>query len=161
MDDFQKRLEKAVERGRRVSQARAQAEAEQALSEEELRRLHSQHRLELSEHIETCLQQLAYQFPGFRFETVLGDRGWGAAISRDDLRLESGKRKNFYSRLEMTIRPFSPSRVVELAAKGTVRNKEIYNRSQYQALGKTDTKTFHELIDQWALEYAELYATNE
>jgi hypothetical protein len=165
--DFQKRLEKAVERGKRVSEARAQAQAEQALSEEELKRLHSQHRLEFSEHIESCLQQLANQFPGFRYELVVGDRGWGAAIARDDLSLGGGKspggvkRSNFYSRLEMTIRPFSQSHVVELAAKATVRNKEVFNRSQYQPLGKADPKSFHELIDMWALEYAEMYAAGD
>ena len=159
--DFQKRLEKAVERGKRVSEARAQAQAELALTEEELKRLHSQHRLEFSEHIEACLQQLANQFPGFRYELVVGDRGWGAAMARDDLSLGGGKRSNYYSRLEMTIRPFSSSHVVELAAKATARNKEIFNRSQYQPLGKADPKSFHELIDLWALEYAEAYAAGD
>ncbi len=94
-------------------------------------------------------------------ELIVGDRGWGAAIRRDDLSLGGGRRSNFYSRLEMTIRPFSPSHVVELAAKATVRNKEIFNRSQYQPLGKADAQSFHDLIDMWALEYAEAYAMGD
>lgn len=158
--DFQERLEKAVERGKRVSDARSQAEAEAAISEEELKRLHSQYRLQLSEHIEACLHDVAQQFPGFRFETVVGERGWGAAISRDDLAFAAGKRLNYYSRLELTVRPFSRSHVLELTAKGTIRNKEIYNRSQYHSLSKADGKSFNELIDLWALEYAELYAAS-
>src|SRR5271155_777919 len=145
--DFHERLEKAVRRGQRASDARARAHADQALSEEELKRLHSQHRLEFSEHIESVLQQIANQFPGFRFETIVGDRGWGAGISRDDLFLSSGKRTNFYSRLEMTVRPFSHLHVVDLSAKGTIRNKESFHRSNYQPLGKVDPKSFNELID--------------
>ncbi len=128
------------------------------MSEEECRRLHSQYRLGLSEHIEVCLQQVAQQFPGFRFETVVGDRGWGAAISRDNLSLDGGKRISYYSRLEMTVRPFSSSHVLDLNAKGTIRNKEAFHRSQYQSLAKADVKSFNELIDLWVLEYAELYA---
>ena len=62
-----------------------QSENERALSEEELKRLHSQYRLQLSEHIERCLSTLPGHFPGFRFETVVAERGWGAAVFRDDL----------------------------------------------------------------------------
>ena len=40
--DFEKRLEKAVERGQRRRSARDAAEAHRAMSEEELRRLHTQ-----------------------------------------------------------------------------------------------------------------------
>ena len=74
--DFQERLEKAIQRGHVAGTARARAEAEQALTEKELQRLHSQYRLGLSERIERCLKQLADRFPGFRFETIVDDRGW-------------------------------------------------------------------------------------
>lgn len=84
----------------------------------------------------------------------------GAAISRDDLSLDGGKRLTFYSRLEMTVRPFSHLHVLELTAKGTIRNKEAYNRSHYHGLAKADVKSFNELIDLWVLEYAELYAAS-
>jgi hypothetical protein len=156
--DFQQRLEKAIQRGQRSHDAEARARAERAMGEEELKRLHSQYRLELSEHIEQCMRQLPQHFPGFRYETLVGARGWGAAISRDDLSLSDGRRANLFSRLEVGVRPLSPSRVLELAAKGTIRNKEIYNRSQYQMLDAVDIASFRELVDRWVLEYAELYA---
>jgi hypothetical protein len=156
--DFQQRLEKAIQRGQSSHDADARARAERALGEEELKRLHTQYRLELSEHIEACLRQLPGHFPGFRYESVVGPSGWGAAVSRDDLSLSAGRRENFFSRLEMTVRPFSTSHVLELAAKGTIRNKEIYNRSQYQLLSHVDIASFRDLVDRWVLEYAELYA---
>ena len=74
--DFQERLERAIERGQRLGNARAEEEAQRALTEKELQRLHSQARLQLSEHIERCLHQLADRFPGFRFETIVDPRGW-------------------------------------------------------------------------------------
>jgi hypothetical protein len=156
--DFDKRLEKAIERGVRMSDAQAKAAQQQAVSEEECKRLHSQYRLALSEHIESCLRRLPDHFPGFRYETVVGDRGWGAAVSRDDVGLGPDGRRNFFSRLEMTIRPYSTYHVLELTAKGTIRNKEVYNRSHYQRLGEADPKSFTDMIDLWILEYAELYA---
>lgn len=157
--DFEKRLEKAIERGERMSSERALEAQQQALNEEELKRLHAQFRLELSEHIEECVRQLPDHFPGFRYETIVGDRGWGAVVSRDDLgRSRDSHRANFFSRLEMTIRPYSSYHVLELAAKGTVRNKEVFNRSHYQRLTEVDATTFREMIDQWILEFAELYA---
>ncbi|HEX3654190.1 MAG TPA: hypothetical protein VHV55_00210 [Pirellulales bacterium] len=157
--DFNERLEKAIERGRRAGGAASQAAARQAITEEELRRLHSQYRLELSEHIEAGLRPLPDHFPGFRFETIVGDRGWGAAVSRDDAGRSPGDaRISFFSRLEMTIRPFTSYHVLELATKGTVRNKEIINRTHFQRLGEADPTTFREMIDQSVLEFAELYA---
>jgi hypothetical protein len=157
--DFSERLNKAIERGQKTSDKRAQAEAEKALSEKELQRLHSQYRLELSERIERCLKQLADHMPGFRFESVVGERGWGAAVSRDDAGTRRGSgRRNYFSRLEMTIRPASAYHVLDLAAKATIRNKELFNRSHYQRLTEVDVTSFAELIDIWVLEYAELYA---
>ena len=157
--NFEERLQKAIDRGtgRRDKQVdKAQSEV---LSEEELKRLHSKHRLELSEHIEECTLRVANHFPGFQQETIYGERGWGAAISRDDFGLnESGQRDNNYSRLEMTIRPFADYHVVDLAGKGTIRNKEIFNRNHFEKIKDTDVTTFRELIDVWVLEFAELYA---
>jgi len=156
--DFQQRLEKAVERGQRAGDARAQERAQQAMSEEECRRLHSQYRLQLSETIENRLNQLPRHFPGFRLESVVGERGWGAAVTRDDLSLTGGRRVNFFSRLEIVIRPYSHLHVLELTAKGAIRNKEVYNRTHYQLLGQVDLASYTELIDLWVLEYAELFA---
>ena len=160
--DFQQRLEKAIERGQRTGNARARETAEQAISEKELARLHSQYRLELSESIETCLKQLADHFPGFRFETIIDEHGWGAAVSRDDVRVQRGAgRTTYFSRLEMVIRPASSYHVLDLAAKATIRNKEIFNRSHFQRLTEVDLTSFSEMIDLWILEYAELYAAKQ
>ena len=156
--DFQQRLDKAVERGQRANTARSQADSAKALSEEECKRLHSQYRLKLSEHIERCVAQLAQHFPGFRQESVVGDRGWGSALSRDDLSLDGGKRNNYFSRLEVSVRPFSSFHVLDLAAKGTIKNKEVYNRNFYQLLSTAELDTFTDLVDAWVLEYAELFA---
>ncbi|MGQ9575497.1 MAG: hypothetical protein ACUVUC_09275 [Thermoguttaceae bacterium] len=159
MTDFQNRLEKAIERGQRARQARARAEAERALSERELRRLHTRYRLELTEHIENCLREVPRHLPGFRFDPVVSDRGWGAAVSRDDLEPGRGRRPTaWFSRLEMLVRPVSESFVLELAAKATVRNKEYFNRTHYQPLAEVELSSFRELIDRWVVEFAELYA---
>ena len=139
--------------------ARAKAEAQRALSEKELQRLHSQYRLELSEHIERCLRQLTDRFPGFRFETIVDTRGWGAAIGREDLRLKPAQRKRTcFSRLEMLIAPVSSSFILELTAKAAVCNRELFSRTHYQRLTEFDLKSFTDMIDLWVLEYAEHYA---
>ena len=161
MTDFNERLEKAIERGHQRGTARAEAKAEKAVSEKELARLHSQYRLKVSEHIEACLRKLADHFPGFRFETIVGEKGWGAGISRDDINVRSGRRTNLYSRLEMVIRPVSEYHVFDLGAKGTIRNKEVFNRTHFQRLQEADTTTFSEMVDLWVLEYAELYAAKK
>eukprot|EP00913_Durusdinium_trenchii_P008796 g8262.t1 len=102
------------------------------MNEEDLRTLHSKCRLDLSEHIEKCLKALADRFPGFRFQTVVEEAGWGARINRDDLVVGRGKRSdNRYSRFEMLIRPFSSTHIIELVAKGAIRNKEVISRSHY------------------------------
>jgi hypothetical protein len=167
--DFQERLERAIERGRRRGSDQAEEEAQRALTEKELQRLHSQARLELVEHIESCLRQLADRFPGFRFETIVDNRGWGAAIARDDVRLRRrpqagaagpgrGSRQNCFSRLEMLITPITSALVLELAGKGTVCNREIFSRTQYQLLAELHLPVFTNLIDLWVLEFAERYA---
>lgn len=155
---FYERLEKAIERGHRASSA-VRAETEKAVTEKELTRLHSQYRLKLSERIEACLKQLADHFPGFRFKTIVDERGWGGGISRDDIKVQRGRdRANYFSRLEMVIRPATPYHVLDLAAKATIRNKELFNRSHFQRLTEVDLTSFTEMIDLWTLEYAELYA---
>ncbi|MBN2580362.1 MAG: hypothetical protein JXB10_15360 [Pirellulales bacterium] len=157
--DFQQRLKKAVERGQRAGDARAQAERRKALNEKELQLLHTQHRLTLSERIERSLGQVADQFPGFQLETIVGEKGWGAVISRDDLRVRrAAGRTTSFSRLEMIVRPFSSTHILDLTGKGTVANREVFNRSQYQRLEEIDETFFNETIDNWALEFAELYA---
>ena len=156
--DFEQRLERAIERGRQAKEEQGRAAAARQLTEEELRHLHSTARLALAEHIDSCLRAISDRFPGFSFATVAGDAGWGARISRDDVRLGRGSSETVYSRLEMVVRPFGTGRVVELVAKGTIRNRETLNRTHYQRLGQLDLTTFSEQIDLWTLEYAERFA---
>ena len=158
---FEERLNEAIQRGKHRGTAKQAEAAAQAMSDDELKRLHNQYRLQLSEQIEQCLQKLPHHFPGFTYETIFGERGWGAACRRDDIRLSrGGKRNNDYSRLEMTIRPFSSYHVVELAGKGTIRNKELFNRTYFEKIEEADIVKFSELIDLWVLEYAELYSAS-
>ena len=159
MSDFQKRLEKAIERGYRAGDVRARAEAEKAVSEQELRRLHTQYRLEVSEHIEKCLREVASHLPGFKLESIVSDRGWGGAVSRDDFQPGRGREPTArFSRLEMLVRPVSDYYVLELVAKAAIRDKECFNRTQYQRLAEVDLASFTGLVDLWVLEFAELYA---
>ena len=66
-----------------------------------------------------------------------------------------------YSRLEITVAPYSSYHALELAAKGTVRNKEAYSRTYFEKLHEADVEKFRELVDVWALEYAEQYAATK
>jgi len=154
---FDDRLRQAIERGQKRSEFLAREAAAKAWTEEEFRRLHSQLRLRLSEQIESCLKRLPNYFPGFQYETMYGDRGWGGACSRDDLVISRGSRTTNYSRLEVTIRPYTSLHVLDLAAKGTIRNREVFNRNYFEELATADEPKFRDLIDAWVLEYAELY----
>ena len=158
--DFRERLQRATHRGQQARDAKAREAAAKALSEEECKRLHSNYRLVLNEHIESCLRQLAENFPGFNFETVVSDKGWGAAIRRDDLSLASGRRDNLFSRLEILVSPHNQYHVLDIAAKGAVRNKENFSRNHYQLLKDADLDAFRNLVEQWTLDYAEQYAAS-
>jgi hypothetical protein len=155
--NFEERLQRAIERGGRIADGKEQAARTEALNEEQLRRLHSQYRLQLSEHIERCLEKLPAHLPGFVFERVTSDRGWGAAVNRDDADFAEGRR-NVFSRLEIAVRPYSTAKILEITARGTIRNKEVFNRSHYQMLSEVDPERFEDLVDAWVLEFAELYA---
>lgn len=156
--DFRERLQRAAHRGEQARDAQARAEAAKALSEEECRRLHSTYRMTLCDHIESCLKQLAENFPGFNYEPVVSDKGWGAAVRRDDLVMSAGRRDNQFSRLEVLISPHNQYHVLDLTAKGAVRNKENFSRNHYQLLKDADLDAFRNLVEQWTLDYAEQYA---
>ncbi len=158
--DFRKRLQLAADRGQRSRAEQEERAAAEALSAEEYRRRHSSARLELTEHIESCLHQLSDNFPGFHFETIVDDRGWGGAVSRDDLKIEAGKRCNAYSRLQVVVGKFSSYHVLDISAKGAVGNKEKFNRQHFQKLDDADLDGFRQLIDRWVLDYAEQYAAS-
>jgi len=155
---FKERLQRASERGKQMRAAQLNEAAARAMSEEECRRRHSEYRLALTEHIEHCLRDLADNLPGFRLETIMDDSGWGTAVSRDDIHLKGGRRGSYFSRLQVVVSPYNQYKVLEIAAKGTVRNKEVLSRTHYQRLAEVDAETFRELIELWVLDYAELYA---
>lgn len=131
-----------------------------AASEEELRVRHSQLRNEISEHIEICLRKLCDHFPGFDFSTLINEKGWGARISRDDIRLGRGTAKNEYSRLEVLVRPFNDTHILEIVTKGTIRNRESLNRSNFRFLRDATADDLKQVVDGIALEFAEQYSAN-
>ncbi len=160
-DDFQQRLQSAIQRGEKRGARHEEVARQSQLSEEEFKRLHTKYRLSLSDRIEKAIDGVAQHFPGFRRETLYGEVGWGAACWRDNLQMEAGKRSNLYSRLEMTIRPPNSYHVLELKGKGTVANKEHFNRTHFVALQEVDEEEFCRLIDTWAIDYAEFYASRK
>lgn len=156
---FDDRLKRAIERGEKSKTQRSLAAEQEQLSLEELKTMHSGYRLELSEHIESCLRKLADHLPGFEYQTVVSDGGWGGRLTRDDLHLVPGKpAESRYSRFEMTISPFTPTAILELVTKGTVRNREVMNRKNYQKVEDLDLETFKEMIDLRVLEFAEQFS---
>ncbi|PAY15817.1 hypothetical protein CKO51_29775 [Rhodopirellula sp. SM50] len=157
-DDFQSRLESAIQRGQRRRDHSASEAKRKELTEEELKRLHTSYRLSLSERIEGKMRSIIDAFPGFRQEALFGEVGWGTACYRDDLRIKSGRRSNAYSRFEMVIRPYSDLRVLDLKGKATVENREIFNRSLFRNIEEVDVEEFEDVIDAWTIEYAEQYA---
>ena len=70
--DFEQRLRKAIDRGDRRNESREQANRDAQASVEELKSMHMQIRLSLSEHIESCVEKVASLFPGFKYEPIIG-----------------------------------------------------------------------------------------
>ena len=62
--------------------------------------------------------------------------------------------------MEITVRPYSAVHVIDVAAKGTIRNKEVFNRNQFQKLSEADPQVLRDAIDLWILEYAERYSAD-
>lgn len=160
MTDFEDRLKRAIQRGEQRRQTNEDSARQKQWTEDELKNQHSRLRLEISEHIEQCIEKMTGYLPGFQTETIYGERGWGAACSRDDFRAQdSGKRSNDYSRLEITVRPMTEYHVIDLAGKATIRNKEAFRRNFFRKIQDVETSEFRDLIDAWVVEFAELYST--
>ncbi len=156
--EFQKRLERAINRGRQAADAEGAEAAAAAQSVEDLRNLHGKLRLDLSDHIEQVFRAITVQVAGFQFKTIVGTEGWGARISRDDRVREGGKPESSYTRFEMVVKPFSDAHIIEVASKGTIRNRETMKRNHYQFLNEADVDSLKNTIDLWALEFAEEFA---
>ena len=157
--DFEDKLQKAVQRGQNRNAARSNAEKQAAMSNEQIRNRHNEYRLNLSDHIETCLKQLSGPFPGFEYETIYGEKGWGGAVSRNDIdRGPDGKAGSFFSRVEVTVRPQNEFNVVNIAGKGTIRDKEIFNWNHFEEIHEAKQQDFEQMIDKWILQFAEAFA---
>ena len=154
--DFDKQLQSAIERGKNRGDAEAEARREKILTAEELRNRHTEFRLKLSEHIEHGMKKLCEHFPGFDLETIYGEKGWGTGLSREDLK----RGGPFYSRIEIMVRPINEFNVVNIAGKGTVHNKEMFNWNHYVDIPESELKDFEEKIDSWILMYAERFAAS-
>jgi len=160
MSDFDDRLQKAIQRGQQARVAQAASVEALGASEEDMRHRHSQLRNELSEHIELCLRRLCDHFPGFDYNTVLNENGWGARIYRDDIKLGRGTAKNEYSRLEVLVRPFNDTHIVEIATKGTIRNRESLNRTNFRFIKEATIDVLKQIVDGIALEFAEQFSAH-
>ncbi len=160
MSDFEDRLQKAIQRGQQSRMTDGATAEADAATEEELRVKHAQLRNELTDHIENCLHKLCDHFPGFDYNTVVNEKGWGARISRDDIKLGRGTARNEYSRLEVLIRAFSDTHILEVATKGTIRNRESLNRTNFRFLKEATVEIIKPMIDGIMLEFAEQYSAH-
>ena len=157
--EFEDRLQKAIQRGQKRTSARSSAQKKEAMTKEDIRNRHNEFRLNLSEHIEECLKRLAQHFPGFDYETLYGSKGWGGALSRNDIdRGPDGRAGSFFSRIEVTVRPQNEYDVVNIAGKGTIRDKEIFVWNHFEDLNQANQKSFEQMIDKWVLQFAEQFA---
>ena len=157
--DFESELEKAIQRGNSIGKANNEADKKVLNSKEQLRNRHNEFRLNLSEHIEVGLQQLANHFPGFQYETIYGHRGWGGAVARNDIdRGLDGRTGSFFSRVEITVRQQNEFNVINITGKGAIRDKEIFTWNHFADIAEADQADFQAAIDKWILEYAEQFA---
>jgi hypothetical protein len=162
MTDFDEQLKRAIQRGKVARSERAEQREEQQSQSDAARRKHQDARLALAEYIERALRKLVDHFPGFSYETIFGDRGWGGAIFRDDVSRRRGPANKedaaSYSRLELVVRPPGPYQVVDLLGKATVRNKELFARNIFEPIDTLDLSKFRQTIDLWVLEFAEKFS---
>ena len=156
--DFGDRLDKAIDRGRRIKERSERRARGEKMSREEAKSRHTEGRLALTEAIEAGLKAVVDRFPGFEFSSVYAEDGWGGRIRRDDLNLGGRGAREQYSRLELVVPPLGEAAILSLAGKGTVRNKEVFNRTHFQKLEDLDLDAFKETLDLWVIEYAERYS---
>ena len=158
--DFEEQLKNAINRGQEQGSQRKSSEEQKQLSEEYLKNRHAEFRLAVSDHIETCVRRLTEHFPGFQYETIYGDRGWGGAVFRDDItRGKSGKSGSFYSRLEISVRPMNEFNVLNISGKGMIHDKEYFNWNYFKDIPDVSVDDFKEKVDSWILIYAEKFAS--
>ncbi len=158
MNEFEQQLKAAIRRGEAKGKLEHGEDARRASQIAEFKNLHSKLRLSLTEYIDRVIRKLADHFPGFRIESVFGEAGWGTACARDDVYVDGRTRSNRYSRFEITVRPINEFYVLDLQARGTIANRELFQRGHFQPVHEVDIQHYQQLLDRWTLEFAELYA---
>ena len=166
MSDFTDRLDKAIQRGSRLRQQSETQQAKAELSRDQAKAVHGDMRLKLTERIEANLRALCDRFPGFEYEGVYSVEGWGGAIYRNDIALakpspgQRGGSRDLYSRCQLHVAPLGEGDrpILEIVGKGTVRNRELFNRRHFERIEQADGEDFLEKIDLWTIEYAEQYS---
>ena len=58
----------------------------------------------------------------------------------------------------MLVKPFTETHILEISTKGTIRNKEALNRSQYRFLNEANESELIEIVDNLVVSFAELYS---
>ena len=125
----------------------------------------------IEQHLRTLLRQnFSITLPQFDVLSELERAGDPLTMSQlsKELMVSNGNVTGVIDRLEKTgfakrVRAEHDRRVqyIELTAKGTIRNKEVFNRKHYERIQDVDPATFTELIDVWVIEFAELFAMNQ
>ena len=157
--DFDDKLQQAIQRGQERTNARTTAKKLEEMSKEDVRNRHNDFRLSLSDHIEVCLKQMANHFPGFDYETIYGAKGWGGALTRNDIdRGPDGREGTFFSRIELTVSPLNEFNVVNIAGKGTIRDKEIFVWNHFEDIHDANQESLEQMLDKWVLQFAEQFA---
>jgi hypothetical protein len=157
--EFEDKLQKAIQRGQDRTVARSSAKKQAEASKEDIRNCHNEFRLNLSDHIEKCLKQVSQHFPGFDYEILYGSKGWGGAMSRNDIdRGPDGKTGSFFSRIELTVRPQNEFNVVNITGKATIRDKELFTWNHFEDVLEAKQASMELMIDKWILQFAEQFA---
>ena len=60
--------------------------------------------------------------------------------------------------LTVTERRVGDVTILDLKGKATVMNRELFNRAHFLPVAEVDPEEFEQLIDAWAIEFAEVYA---
>lgn len=162
MPGFRDRLRKAMRAGADAQAEREADERHARQHEHKLRGLYDRYEDQLCDHIQSCLKELCGEWPGFRLGPAGMQKGRGYAISRDDRgRSPGGRVDRRYSRLEIAVRPYSRHQFLEVLAKGTVRNKEVFRRGDDDRVETADSGLLKKFIERVVLEFARRYAEGQ
>jgi hypothetical protein len=162
MTDFRSRIQRAVNSGKGADRGRAAEKREARQAGRKIRELHENFDGELRPHIHTCLEELNREFPAFDMQEVYNEKGRGYALARDDaIRGGSERRDRYYSRLEIYVHHFKDHGYLEVSAKGSIRNKEKYERSEDDRLETLEIDLFKRFVERVVVEYAHDFADDD